>query len=147
MKKLLYAIGIVAILLVCWSACYYFMSQSGAAKIQSDIMISEQTEKCKTDYQHTKEINNFDWKWTASSAEITYSSKQWACIIEIQSYYDATGLDDELKPDIMPAWWIVWNYEIYDLTHKKSLFSCSQWYDKECSIELFNMKKNEYGLN
>ena len=126
MKKTLYIVCIIAILILCWSVAYYFITKANIDKqsfdIQNNEYIKQKDKDCLEEFRKYYDYNNYnksgiedDWVWYDFYRvdDIRYSTKSNSCI---QFWYWATTIYEGNT---------VYEYKITDETNRTNIYYCS----------------------
>ena len=126
MKKILYIVGITALLLLCCSGAYYFITKANIDKqsfsIQNNEYIEQKSKDCMEEFHQYYEYNNYDRSYKDYGDfingidykidDIKYSPETNSCI---QFWYSAEEIADTMY----------YQYKITDETNKTNIYYCS----------------------
>lgn len=150
MKKYLYIVCIIAMLVLCWSVAYYFITKANIDKknfkIQNEEYIQQKSEACLNEFRQYYDNNNYnnssfnDYGYISDYwySDIKYSPVTNSCIqyFEIHTVYSEKDFYHK--------------YKIADETNRIGLYFCWTTYDSddtlENCVEGYNKKLKELWL-
>lgn len=131
MKKILYITWIIWLIAVCWSICYFIITEANISKqkfnIENEKIIEQKSEKCREEFRKYYDNNNYD----RSDFHEDFNNGN---LVRFDNYrVDDIRYSNETQSCIQFWYWAytfyegntMYEYKITDETNRTNIYYCS----------------------